>query len=116
MRVRLDAWHRSTLLAAVLTVAGFVGIAIAWVGVSATLVVPTQVSFAVSGGIGGFALVGAGIAVLEVQRRRYAAAEERRDIAGLAAELGDVAELLARRRTPPPASRSRRARRVLKAR
>lgn len=115
MTVLLDAWRRSTLLAAALVVAGFAGIAIAWVGVSATLVVPTQVAFAVSGGIGGFALVGAGVAVLEVQRRRYVAAQERRDLIGLASELGEIAELLARRRTPS-VSRPRRGRRVLRAR
>lgn len=115
MNVVLDTWRRSVVAAAALVVAGFAAITIAWVGVSATLVVPTQVAFAVSGGMGGFALVGAGIALLEVQRRRYAAAEERRDVAGFAAELGDIAELLARRRPSPPAPRPRR-RRVLRAR
>lgn len=114
MSVILDAWRRSTALAGALVVAGFVGIGIAWVGVSATLVVPTQVAFAVSGGIGGFALVGAGVALLEVQRRRYTAAEERRDLVGFAFELGEIAELLARRRTTP-VSRPRRDRRVLRA-
>ena len=111
MSVLLDAWRRSTALAAALVVAGLVAITIAWVGVSATIIVPTQVAFAVSGGIGGFALAGAGVALLEVQRRRYAAAEERRDLARFAAELGDVAELIAERRSSPP-----RRRRVLRAR
>ena len=112
MSVLLDAWRRSTALAAVLVVAGFVAITIAWVGVSTTVVVPTQVAFAVSGGIGGFALVGAGVALLEVQRRRYGAAEERRDLVRFANDLGDVAELIAERRAPRP----RRRRRVLRAR
>jgi TRAP-type C4-dicarboxylate transport system permease small subunit len=111
----LDAWRRSTALAAALAVAGFAAIAITWVGVSATLSIPTQVAFAVSGGIGGFALVGAGIALLEVQRRRYAAAEERRDLGVLAAELSDVAEILARRRVATPVPREPR-RRVLRGR
>ena len=112
MSALLDAWHRTTAVAAALAVAGFVGIVIAWVGVSATLVVPTQVAFAVSGGMGGLGLIGAGVALLEVQRRRYAAAEERRDIARFASELGDIAELIANQR---PAAAPRR-RRVLRAR
>jgi hypothetical protein len=113
MNPLLDPWRRSTALAAALVAGGFVAIAVAWVGTSATLSIPTQVAFAVSGGIGGFALVGAGIALLEVQRRRYAAAVERRDLAGLAAELGEVAELVARRRATSPRPRRRR---VLRAR
>ena len=108
-----DAWQRSTALAAVLVVAGFVAITIAWVGVSATLIVPTQVAFAVSGGIGGFALVGAGIALLEVQRRRYTAAQERHELVAFATELGDIAELLVSRR---PGRAAPRRRRVLRAR
>ena len=95
-----DPWRRSIVLAAVLVVAGFVAIVIAWVGVAATRVVPTQVAFAVSGGMGGFALVGTGIALLEVQRRRHAMAVARRDLATFAGELRDLAELIAERRAP----------------
>ena len=93
-----DPWHRSMALATSLVVAGFVAIVIAWVGVAAERVVPTQVAFAVSGGMGGFALVGTGIALFEIQRRRYAAAEQRRDFAAFAGELQDLAELIAERR------------------
>jgi hypothetical protein len=109
---------RVTALASGLVVAGFAGVVIAWVGVSATLVIPTQVAFAVSGGIGGVALIGAGAALFEIQRRRYAAAEAKRDLAAFAAELGDVAELLARRAaaTTPAPIRPARRQRVLKAR
>lgn len=105
--MRID---RTSALAIALVVAGFLAILVAWVGVSATLTVPTQVAFAVSGGMGGFALVGAGAALHEVQRRRFAAAEERRDLTRFAAELGEVAELLAVRAERP------RRRRVLRAR
>lgn len=104
---------RATVLAILLLVAGFAAVAIAWVGVAATLVIPTQVAFAVSGGLGGFALIGSGLAVHEVQRRRYAAAEERRDLVAFADELGAIADLVARRRATTATSRPRR---VLRAR
>jgi hypothetical protein len=67
--------------------------------VAATVVIPTQVAFAVSGGMGGFALIGSGVALLEIQRRRYAAAEQRRDLATFAADLTDVADRIARSRS-----------------
>ena len=101
---------RTTALAIGLVVAGAVAIAIAYVGVAATLVVPTQVAFAVSGGIGGLALVGAGVALHEVQRRRHDAAEAHRDLSRFASELVDVAELLAQRRARPARRRVLRAR------
>jgi len=103
-------FDRTSVIAVGLVVAGFVAITIAWVGVSATVVIPTQVAFAVSGGMGGFALVGTGAAILETQRRRHAAAVDRRDLMAFSAELADVAELLAAR------GRRRPRRRVLRAR
>ena len=105
------AYDRSLVLAVVLIVAGFVALGVAWAGVADTVIIPTQVAYATSGGFGGFALLGTGIALLEVQRRRRGAAQDRRDLATFAAELGDVAELIAAARTQPT-----RRRRVLRAR
>jgi hypothetical protein len=104
---------RTVLVAVALVVAGLAALTMAWVGVSATVVIPTQVAFAVSGGVGGLALIGAGVAVYEVQRRRITAAEARRDLTRFASELGDIAELVAARRLRPA---TRRAHRVLRAR
>ena len=110
MRTAVSSVDRTIALAVGFVAAGFVAITIAWVGVSATVVIPTQVAFAVSGGIGGFALVGTGVALFEVQRRRRSAAEARRDLTAFAAELGDLAELLARRgASPKPPDARRRA-------
>jgi len=111
-----DLHRRTIALAIALVVAGVVALTIGWVGVSATLVIPTQVSFAVSGGMGGFALVGAGLAVLAIQQRRRAAAEDRRALARFASELEDLADLLARHRLASPPRAGGRRRRVLKAR
>lgn len=106
-----DPYRRSVALALVLVVAGFIAIAVAWVGVADTVIIPTQVAYAVSGGFGGFALLGTGIALFEVQRRRHDAARDNRDLATFAAELGDLAELIAASRARPT-----RRRRVLRAR
>ena len=114
MSLLFDPFRRSVALAIVLIAAGFIAITVAWVGVSATFAVPTQVAFTLSGGFGGFALAGAGLAMLEIQRRRYSSAQERRDLVDFAADLGDIAELLAARRVASATPRPRR--RVLRAR
>jgi hypothetical protein len=60
-----------------LALAGFAGIILAWYGTSGTLFVALQIPHLVSGGLGGLALVGAGIALLHIQMgRREAAIEE----------------------------------------
>ena len=100
--VFIDPWRRSMALGAGLVVAGFAAIIVAWVGVAATLSVPEQVAFAVSGGFGGFALTGAGLALVDVQRRRMEAAVERRNMSSFAAELTEIAELIAARRAVRP--------------
>lgn len=112
MTVVTDPWCRSVMLAGALVTAGFIAIVIGWAGLAGTLSLPTQVSFAVSGGLGGIALAGTGLALLDVQRRRYEAAEDQRDLARFAAELTDLAQLIAaRNRTPPAANRRRSPRR-----
>ena len=111
-----DPYRRSLLVAGALVVAGAGAIVAGWIGVSGTLIVPTQVAFAVSGGMGGFGLAGAGLALVEVQRRRHAAALDRAELAGLAAELGDLAELIVRRGSAAPRAPRRRRRAPLQAR
>lgn len=56
-------------------VAGVAAMALAWRGAAATLFVPTQVAFAVSGWIGGLLLVAVGLSVLRTQARRVVEAE-----------------------------------------
>ena len=115
MRTLRDPWARSIVLAVALVVAGFVALGVAAAGASQTPSVPEQVAFLVSGGFGGLALAGTGLALLDVQRSRRAAAEDRRDLAAVAAHLGALAEGIAARRVPPPRP-TRRTRRVLRAR
>lgn len=65
----------TTVYAVLLILVGFGLIALGWRGAAATLFIPTQVAYAVSGGIAGIALIGTGAAVLNVQASRIATAE-----------------------------------------
>ena len=112
MRSLRDPWARSVVLAAVLVGAGFVALGVAAVGASRALAIGEQVAFLVSGGMGGIAVAGTGLALLVIQRSRRTAAEEREELAVAAAHLGAIAEGIAARRLNPP----RRRRRVLRAR
>ena len=115
-----DPWTRSIVLAVGLVVIGIGALGVTAVALSDAVSVPEQVAFLVSGGFGGLALAGTGVALFDVQRSRRARAEERHDFAVLAAELGIVAEGIAARRMTSPSSRPatgrRRSRRVLRAR
>lgn len=63
-----------------LIVVGFATIALGWRGAAATLFVPTQVAFAVSGGLAGLALIGGGCAILTTQLNRILAADATHDL------------------------------------
>lgn len=65
----------ATVLGVTTIVLGFASIALGWVGAAASLFIPTQVAYAVSGGFVGIALIGTGAAVLNVQITRIASAE-----------------------------------------
>jgi hypothetical protein len=69
-----------------LIVAAFGAFALAWRGAAATLSIPVQVSYLVSGGLGGLGLLVAGSALLTVQLGRRFAAQERAELDGLIAE------------------------------
>lgn len=100
------------MLAVALVIAGFIALGVAGVGASRALSVPERVPFIVSGGFGGLALAGTGVALFDVQWSRRDAAEEREEFADAAAHLAAIAEGIAARRLTPP----RRRRRVLRAR
>ena len=65
----------ATVVGVTTIVLGFGSIALGWVGAAASLFIPTQVAYAVSGGLVGIALIGTGAAVLNVQIARIASAE-----------------------------------------
>lgn len=61
--------------AGLLVLAGFAMIGLGWRGAAATLFIPTQVAYALSGGLAGIALIGTGAALLNAQASRVATAE-----------------------------------------
>lgn len=85
-RALRDPRLSTTIALAAVVVVGFALVAQAYRGVAATLFVPFQVPLLVSGGIAGVALVGAGIALLNVHLDRTEAAQERQQLADLQRE------------------------------
>src|SRR5688572_21573156 len=82
--------HTATLVALLLVVAGFVLIVLGWKGGAATLFVPSQLAFSISGGMIGIALVGTGLGVLMVQGTRLATARRSQELQQI---VGDTVDL-----------------------
>jgi hypothetical protein len=72
-------------------VASFAAFVLAWRGSASTLSVPVQLSYLLSGGLGGLCLLIAGSALLNVQLSRWWAARERQ---GLDVVLNEARETL----------------------
>jgi nitrate reductase gamma subunit len=64
------------LVGVVLVVAGFAAMLLGWRGAAATLSVPLQLPYLVSGGIGGIALIGLGLSLCNLAASRREAARE----------------------------------------
>lgn len=73
----------TTAVLASAVVVGLALIGLGYRGAAATLLVPFQVPYLVSGALVGLALVGSGLALLQVHLSRVEAAEERRQLAEL---------------------------------
>jgi hypothetical protein len=77
--VRVGAFEVSVVILVMVVVAGFVGVWTAWSGLAASLFVPFQLPYLVSGAMGGLALAGFGLGVLAIQSSRRAEASRRTD-------------------------------------
>jgi len=93
---RVDQVTASMWVAAGLVVAGFVAFALGWRGAAATLDVPVQVPYLVSGGLAGLALILAGVVLVLVQLGRREAADERQLVADVLTEAHAVLDQLER--------------------
>lgn len=100
--MRRSSWVRNPFLSAALAmialvVAGFASLWFGWRGAAATHVVPIQVAFVVSGGLGGLALITLGIVLLSIHvgRRDAARAQAKREALIRAAE--EIANALSKR-------------------
>ena len=82
-RILRDPRVSTTIVLAAIAVAGFALVALGWRGAAATVFVPFQVPYVVSGGLLGLGLLGAGLGLLKVHVDRVEAAEERRQTAEL---------------------------------
>ena len=102
-RILRDPRVSTTLVLGAIVVGGFALLGQGYRGAAATLFVPYQVPFLVSGAIAGLALLGTGLALLSIHLERTEAAQERREVAAL---QRDVLRLLAR----APEARRRRTR------
>jgi hypothetical protein len=76
---------------AIIMLAGFAVVLLAWSGAARTLFVSLQVPHLVSGGLGGLALIGLGAALLDIQLGRRDAALEQRLTDGV---IDEVVELM----------------------
>ena len=86
-RILRDPRISTLLVLAGVVVAGMLLVGQGWRGTAATLFVPYQVPYLVSGAVTGVACIGAGLALLRVHLDRAEAAQERRETAALQREV-----------------------------
>ena len=77
---------------AAIAIGGGIGLFFGWRAVARTIYVPLQLPAVVSGGIGGLALIGLGVALFDLQMTRRSLARERQQNADL---LNEIAALVA---------------------
>lgn len=82
-RILRDPRVSTTLALTAIAVAGVLVLSQGWRGTAATLFVPYQVPYLLSGAIAGVACTGLGLALLRVHLDRTEAAQERKEMAAL---------------------------------
>jgi hypothetical protein len=80
-----DPFVASMAVLGAVGVAGLVAVAVAWEAIADSPVVATQLPYAVSGGLGGLALLGFALALMTIQSSRRSEAKERSELERLAA-------------------------------
>ena len=97
-----DPGVQALIVLALLAVAGFVMLGLAWRGAARTTYVPLQAPWLVSGGIAGLALVGMSLGAWSIHEGRRRDAEHRAVMEDLVREAAELAEDVrsGRRRLP----------------
>lgn len=80
--------------AGALVVTGFILIIASGASASGTTFIPTQLAYAVSGGLVGLALVGVGLALVNAHATRLAAAEERHALASVIDQTESLVDVI----------------------
>jgi hypothetical protein len=93
VRFLRDPAFPGMVLMAGLVLAGLFALAYGWYGTARAIYVPLQFPEVVSGGLGGVALIGLGIGLLDVQIDRFHAARERRLIDDVLDEMAGLVAL-----------------------
>lgn len=96
LRRACEPFYVTVIIACGLIAGGFAILALSWRGVARLMLVPLQLPFLVSGGVGGVALIGIGAAILGIQLARYQRAKERREIEDLLMAATDLLTLARR--------------------
>ncbi len=86
----MTAYRRSILVLAAIALAGLVSVAVAWESLADSLLVSVQLPYAVSGALGGLALLGFALGLIAIQAARRAAANEREQFRRLATAAADL--------------------------
>lgn len=81
------------LMMIVIVLGGVVAIYFGWRGVARTIYVPLQLPEIVSGGVGGIALIGLGLALFDLQMTRHELALERKQNADILDEIASLVTL-----------------------
>lgn len=104
--ITLSSWIAGAMIAG-----AFVAFFLAWRGVAATLAVPLQLPYFVSGGIAGMTLLVVGVALLLAQSRRRRHMRECRRLEQVLVEANELLDVVAARAERRAASPSRARRR-----
>lgn len=81
------------LMMVAIVIGGVVAIYFGWRGVARTIYVPLQLPEIVSGGLGGIALIGLGLALFDLQMTRHELALERKQNADILNEIASLVTL-----------------------
>ena len=90
-----DRGVQAAIVLALVAMAGFAGLGLAWSGVASTLLAPIQMPFIVSGAIGGVAIAGTALALLATHLERRSSASDRAQFEVIIEAATGIAEDLA---------------------
>jgi hypothetical protein len=92
----MSAYRRSQLILSVLALAGLISVIVAWRSVADVLAVSIQLPYAVSGALGGLALLGFALGLISIQAARRAEANEREQYGRLVTASADLLAIVRR--------------------